>query len=163
MFLNWTSNIRKTLFICHHGSKGPTIWLLRVGMGDFRKKKQKQKQEQSNLRGKIFLRKYLRKKILHWKKYLSWRLMWKKSYTFACHGKKNLILSPEVWQEKNSYPNQITHTPPPPLLQKSNGRSLLTLTRPVIYQNSCCISLRYIVTCWSYFSRFLDVKDLPFK
>ena len=40
--------------------------------------------------------------------------MWKKSYTFACHGKKNLILSPEVWQEKNSYPNPIAHPPPPP-------------------------------------------------
>ena len=25
-----------------------------------------------------------------------------------------VILSPEVWEKKNSYPNQITHTPPPP-------------------------------------------------
>ena len=45
-------------------------------------------------------------------------------------GKKSLtllyvreeILSPEVWG-KHSYPNQITHTPPPPP-QKSNGQPL---------------------------------------
>ena len=39
----------------------------------------------------------------------------KKSYTFVCPGKIS-ILSPEVWQKKNSYPNQITHNPriPPP-------------------------------------------------
>ena len=38
-----------------------------------------------------------------------------KSYTFVCPGKIS-ILSPEVWQKKNSYPNQITHTPRiPPL------------------------------------------------
>ena len=44
--------------------------------------------------------------------YISWRILcWYKSYTF-------------VRQRKNSYPNQITHTPPP---QKSNGRPLKCL------------------------------------
>ena len=52
---------------------------------------------------------------------------------------------------------------PPPPPQKSNGRSLITLTRPVIYQDSCFISFHYIITCCSYFPRFLDEKDLPFK
>ena len=50
------------------------------------------------------------KKFLHWKKYLSlFIILEKKSYTVVCQGRN----SPEVWG-KNSYPNQITHTPPPP-------------------------------------------------
>ena len=67
--------------------------------------------------------------------------MWRKILHICLSRKKiQFYCQPEVWQKKNSYPNQITHTPPPPApLQKSNGLSLITLTRPVIYQNSCCI------------------------
>ena len=79
-------------------------------------KKQQQQQKNENrviLRGKIFFKEIPEEKNPTLKKisFMAFNVE-KKSYTFVCHGKKNSILS--VWQEKNSYPNQITHTPPPP-------------------------------------------------
>ena len=65
---------------------------------------QKQKQEQSNFEGKDFFKEIPEEKSPTLKK-----------ISFICLSrKKNSILSSEVWQEKNSYPNQITHTSPLP-------------------------------------------------
>ena len=119
------------------------------------------------LRRKIFFREIAEEKKSYTEKKICFMAynVEKKSYTFVCPGKIS-ILSPEVWQ-KNKFLPKPNHPysphPPPPPPQKSNGRSLITLTRPVIYQNSCFISFHYIITCCSYFPRFLDEKDLPFK
>ena len=100
-------------------NKGPTIWLLRgaKGMGDFRNK-----YPADWFRGKKSCKVIPKEKILALKKYLSWPIMLGKNLTPLCVRKK--IQTPEVWEERKSYPNQITHTshPPPPPLQKSNGR-----------------------------------------
>ena len=45
-------------------------------------------------------------------------MLGKKFYTVVCQEK---IQTPEVLEERNSYPNQITHTSHPHPLQKSNG------------------------------------------
>ena len=46
-------------------------------------------------------RKYLGKKILHWKKYLSWWITLEKKFLHCCMSGKN-VLSPEVWGKKFS-------------------------------------------------------------
>ena len=60
---------------------------------------------------KVLARKYLAIKNSYTEKiYLSWSIMLeKKSYTVVCQ-EKNSISS--GFEKKNSYPNQITHTPP---------------------------------------------------
>lgn len=118
------------------------------------------------LRRKIFFREIAEeKKSYTEKKYLSWRIMWKK-ILHICLSRKNINSIARGLAEKKFLPKPnlpYSPHPPPPPPQKSNGRSLITLTRPVIYQNSCFISFHYIITCCSYFPRFLDEKDLPFK
>ena len=117
------------------------------------------------LRGKIFFREIAEeKKSYTEKKYLSWRIMWKKSLTHLFVPGKYQFYRQRFGRKKilTQTKSPILPASPPPPPQK-NGRSLITLTRPVIYQNSCCISFQYIITCCSYFPRFLDVKDLPFK
>ena len=90
----------------HTGScKGLTIWFLRGGgtdyIGYFRKK------ISCTLisREKILVRKYLAKKILHWKKYLSWHIMLEKILHYCMSGKK---MFHQRFEEKYSYtkPNQ---------------------------------------------------------
>ena len=83
--------------------KRPTIWLLRGGgYGLFQRK----------ISCRLISRE---KKILQvntWRKniHLSGRIMLKKPYTAVC---LEIIILTEVWEKKNSYPNQIAHTPLP--------------------------------------------------
>lgn len=71
------------------------------GMGDFRKKK---------FCRLISRGKHYCKEIAGEKELLQWKNL-KLGKNLVCKGKK--ILSPEVLEQKNCYPNQITHTPLP--------------------------------------------------
>lgn len=97
-------------------AKGPTIWLLRKDMGVFRKKEILQ----TDFEGKKILQgNTWRKKLLHGKKYLSRPIMLEK-YLTTLYAKKKI--NHQRFGEKNSYQNQINHTPPPQ--KKANCRPL---------------------------------------
>ena len=96
----------------HTGScKGLTIWFLRGGtdyIGYFRKK-----YPAHWFRGKkILARKYLAKKILHWKKYLSWHIMLEKILHYYMSGKKcftrglgkNILTPNQIRKGNTAYP-----------------------------------------------------------
>ena len=77
---------------------------------------------------------------------------------------KNSILSPEVWQKKllSQTKSPILLRPPPPQPPPASKVKWSVPNNPNETSHIPKQLLHY-VTCCSYFSRSLDVEDLPFK
>ena len=108
---------------------------------------------QTDFEGKKSCKVIPREKILALKKYLSWPIMLgKKSYTVVCQKK---IQTPEVWEERNSYPNQITHTSQPPTPnpfrnQMVGPQKVTILLRPSIIAT---LTKKIIFAFYSYYNQ----------
>ena len=103
----------------HTGScKGLTIWFLMGGGGVQTILVISEKKISCTLisREKILARKYLAKKILHWKKYLSWHIMLEKILHYCMSGKKcftrglrkNILTPNQIRKGNTAYPAIIT-------------------------------------------------------
>ena len=108
---------------------------------------------QTDFEGKKSCKVIPKEKILALKKYLSWPIMLGKNLTPLCVRKK--IQTPEVWEERNSYPSQITQqatpTPTPFRNQMVGPQKVTILLRPSII--ATLTEKKIIFAFYSYYNQ----------